>query len=95
VLLQRGDCSKLRLEITAAATEAVRLGGGYAKYSELKLSCSQLWAKDGTHLSPLAKEVFLNTIQGDTNTVHSFKIFGISPITSGQYLGPDNFCCWK
>jgi hypothetical protein len=42
---------------------AVRLGGGYVKYPELKLSCSQLWAEDGTHLSPLGKEVFLNTLK--------------------------------
>jgi hypothetical protein len=27
----------------------------YVKYPELKLSCSQLWAKDGIHLSPLGK----------------------------------------
>ena len=65
--LKAMDRVRIRLN-NAAATEAVRLGGGYAKYSELKLSCSQLWAKDGTHLSPLAKEVFLNTIQGALET---------------------------
>jgi hypothetical protein len=48
---------------------AVRLGGGYVKYPELKLSCFQLWAEDGTHLSPLEKEVLLNTLQGALETL--------------------------
>jgi hypothetical protein len=48
------------------------MGGGYVKYPELKLSCSQLWAKDGTHLSPLGKEVFLNTLQGDKIGCHVY-----------------------
>ena len=62
------DRVRIRLN-NAAATEAVRLGGGYVKYPELKLSCSQLWAEDGTHLSPLGKEVFLNTLQGALETL--------------------------
>jgi hypothetical protein len=66
------DRARIRLN-NAAATEAVRLGGGYAKYPELKLSCSQLWTEDGTHLSPLGKEVLLNTLQGAMET---FKLSG-------------------
>ena len=62
------DRVRIRLN-NAAATEAVRLGGGYVRYPELKLSCSQLWAKDGTHISPLGKEVFLNTLQGALETL--------------------------
>ena len=65
--LKAMDRVRIRLN-NAAATETVRLGGGYAKYPELKLSCSQLSAKDGTHLSPLGKEVFLNTLQGALET---------------------------
>ena len=61
------DRVRIRLN-NAVATEAVRMGGGYVKYPELKLSFSQLWAKDGTHLSPLGKEVFLNTLQGALET---------------------------
>ena len=61
------DRVRIRLN-NAAATEVVRLGGGYVRYPELKLSCSQLWAKDGTHISPLGKEVFLNTLQGALET---------------------------
>ena len=63
------DRVRIRLN-NAAATEACSLTGwGYVKYPELKLSCSQLWAEDGTHLSPLGKEVFLSTLQGALETL--------------------------
>ena len=72
------DRARIRLN-NAAATEAVRLGGAYVKYPDLKLSCSQPWAEDGIHLSPLGKEVFLNTLHGALET---FKLSGPNGYTN-------------
>lgn len=47
----------------SAATEAIRMGGGYIKYPDIKLSEESLWSNDGVHLSAIGNELLLNTLQ--------------------------------
>ena len=61
--LKAMDRSRKRLN-SAAATEAIRLGGGYIRYPDLKISNEILWSRDGVHLSVTGNDVFLNTLQG-------------------------------
>jgi hypothetical protein len=46
-----------------AATIARKLGGsGYIRYPDLNLLCTSLSSEDGKHLSPIANDIFLNTV---------------------------------
>lgn len=42
----------------------VSLGGAYIKHPQIKISHTQLFHSDGTHLSKLGNDLFLNNLQG-------------------------------
>uniref|UniRef100_A0A8W8J6G5 SGNH hydrolase-type esterase domain-containing protein n=1 Tax=Magallana gigas TaxID=29159 RepID=A0A8W8J6G5_MAGGI len=42
----------------------VSLGGAYIKHPKIKISHTQLFHSDGTHLSKLGNDLFLNNLQG-------------------------------
>lgn len=52
----------------------VSLGGAYTKHPQIKISHTELFHGDGTHLSKLGNDLFLNNLQGAIEHIMGVKI---------------------
>lgn len=55
--------TRTRVDCQAIKT-MVSLGGAYIKHTQIKISRTQLFHSDSTHLSKLGNDLFLNNLQG-------------------------------